>query len=117
MPEKAVEVRDKLVSESDVHIFVRKCASMGVRDAAVVMASPSQKPLDGDALASWASDFGVGLTLFYGWRTLVEQSLFWASAPKPDAARVAVERIVARLIGVEASPEAVALWQRLVRGE
>lgn len=113
--EKAVEVRDKPVSLSDVHIFGKKCVDMGVREAAVVMVSPNQLHLDDEALASWAAGYGIGLTLFYGWPTFVEQSLFWAPTSKPQAAFAAVGRIEARLIAVEAAPEAVTRWQALTR--
>ena len=114
--EKAVEVRDKNVRTADVYIFGKKCADMGVREAAIVMASPIQKRLDDQALAAWAGGFGLGLTLFYGWSTFVDQALYWAPAPKPDAALQAVATIEARLIAVEASPEAVASWQAQTRG-
>jgi hypothetical protein len=113
--EKAVEVRDKPVSTSDVQIFGKKCVDMGVREAAVVMASPRQPRLDDASLAAWAAGYGIGLTLFYGWPTFVDQALFWAPPSKPEAALEAVERIEARLIAVEASPEAVAHWQSLTR--
>lgn len=113
--EKAVEVRDKPVRTSDVHIFARKCVDMGVREAAVVMVSPLQLLLDEDALASWAAGFGIGLTLFYDWPAIVDQALFWAPASKLDAVIAAVARIEVRLVAVEASPRAVALWQELVR--
>lgn len=113
--EKAIEVRDKPVKTSDAYIFGKKCVDMGVREAAVVMVSPKQKPLNEDALFAWAADFGIGLTLFYDWPAFVEQALFWAAAPKPVAAVDAVERIEARLIAVEASPKAVSLWQALTR--
>ncbi len=113
--EKSVEVRDKPVRMADVHIFGKKCANMGVREAAIVMASPSQERLDDRSLAQWAGDFGLGLTLFYGWATFVDQALFWAPIPKPLAAAQAVTTIEARLVAVEASPEAVATWQELTR--
>jgi hypothetical protein len=113
--EKAVEVRDKPVKTSDVHIFCKKCVGMDVREAAVVMVAPNQAPLDGDALQKWAAEFGIGLTLFYGWQNFVDQVLFWAPMAKPDAVTFAVERVEARLVTVEASPGAVALWQYLAR--
>ena len=114
--EKAIEVRDKPVSESDVRVFCGKCLQTGVREAAVLMVSPQQERLNDAALKAGAAQNGLGLTLFYGWAPFVEQVLFWASAPKVLAALEAVERIEVRLIAVEASPQAVARWQALVRG-
>jgi hypothetical protein len=113
--EKAFEVRDKPVSFSDAQIFGKKCIDTGVREAAVVMVADNQPMLDAQALSSWASEFGIGLTLFQGWPMVVDQILFWAELPKPEAALQAVERIEARLIAVEASPHAVSRWQSLAR--
>jgi hypothetical protein len=113
--EKAIEVRDKPVSATDVQIFGKKCVDMGVREAAVVMVADDQPTLHAKALSTWASGFGIGLTIFHGWPMVVDQILFWAELPKPEAAILAVERIEARLVAVEASPQAVARWQSLVR--
>lgn len=44
--EEAVEVRDKPVTETDVRIFGKKCVDVGVREAAVVIASERQQPLN-----------------------------------------------------------------------
>ncbi|MBW7057516.1 restriction endonuclease, SacI family [Paracoccus bogoriensis] len=113
--EKAIEVRDKPVTMHDVQIFGKKCVDMGVREAAVAMVSPLQEPLDAVALQVWANRFGIGLTLFHGWPAFVEQTLFWSARSKPEAANQAIEFIHQRLVAVEASPNAVALWKMLVR--
>jgi hypothetical protein len=88
---------------------------MGVREAAVVMVADDQEPLDAKALSRWASEFGIGLTLFHGWQMVVDQILFWAELPKPEATILAVDRVEARLIALEASPDTVARWQSLAR--
>lgn len=113
--EKAIEVRDKPVHLSDIQIFGKKCIDMGVREAAVVMASDRQQPIDRAALGAWAAGFGLGLTLFAGWDNFVDQVLFWSELPKPDAAVQAAICIETRLLGVEASPASVQRWQTLVR--
>lgn len=112
---KAVEVRDKAVAESDVYIFGRTCLSKGVRQAAILLAAPAQTRLNDLAIATWAASAGLGLTLFYGWPYFVDQVLFWAEAPKPEAVEVAVAAIEARLIAVQASPASVQSWHRLTR--
>lgn len=111
--EKALEVRDKPVSISDVRIFGAKCARMGVQEAAVVAVADGQTPLDIVALVPWASDLGIGMTVFNTWHDIVDQALFWADEPKPLAARRAVRHIHERLIAVEASASAVELWIQL----
>ncbi len=113
--EKAIEVRDKPVSVSDVHIFAKKCIDMAVQEVALVMVSDRQKPLDAAALTQWANGFGIGLTLFHGWDDFVDQALFWSEMPKPAAASLAVGFIHQRFITVEASPAGVSLWQSLVQ--
>ena len=111
--EKAFEIRDKPVAMSDVRIFGAKCAQMGVQEAAVVAVADDQARLDTAAVAEWSSELGIGMTLFDRWESIVDQALFWAGDPKPVAARRAVRRIHERLIRVEASPRAVALWAQL----
>lgn len=113
--EKAVEVRDKPMSASDVQIFGAKCLAMGVREAAAVMVAEAQPALDATALAAWAQERGIGLTFFYGWEMLVDQALFWSDQPKPVAAGRAVGFIYQRLVAVEASPAAVEAWQNLTQ--
>lgn len=113
--DKAIEVRDKVVTETDVRIFGRACLSKGVREAAVMLAAPSQPRLDEVALVAWAADAGLGLTLFYGWPYFVDQVLFWSSAAKPQAVEVAVATIEARLMAVQASPASVLTWHALTR--
>lgn len=108
--EKAIEVRDKPVRSSDVMLFVNKCIVMGVREAALVMASDQQTRLNNEELSTRAYERGLGLTLFYGWLTFVDQALFWAAKPKPVAAKEAAQFIYSRLVAVEASPDAVASW-------
>ena len=114
--EKAIEVRDKPVSESDVRIFGRKCTDMGVHEAALVMVAINQPALDGEMLAVWANKIGIGITLFYTWDSFVDQALFWAGKSKPIAAARAVGFIHQRLVAVEASTTAVNLWLSLAQG-
>jgi len=113
--EKAFEVRDKPVTEADALIFAQKCISLGVREAVLVLAAPTQRQLDQNQLQGWAMSYGIGLSVFVGWEDFVMQCLFWSPIPKPDATIFAVERIEHRLVEVEASPAAVASWHSLTR--
>lgn len=112
--EKAIEVKDKLTTKSDVQLFAKKCVDMGARDAAYVMVAAGQAALDEAELQQWAAGFGIGLTLFNGWSSIIPQALFWSPAPKPDAAVAAALRIRERLVGVEAEPASVQRWEALV---
>lgn len=111
--EKAFEVRDKPVRFSDVALFGRTCVDRGVREAAMVLVSDAQPPIDEEEVRRWAEGLGVSVTLFVGWDGFVGQCLFWASPPQPQAAALAVETVRDRLIEVEASTEAVAMWDSL----
>jgi hypothetical protein len=111
--EKAIEVRDKPVAVSDIQIFGNKCLARGVSDAAILMVSENQENIDISRLNEWSLDRGLSLTLFYGWKDFIEQTLFWSEMPKLLAAKAAVGFIRSRLMAVEASPQAVAEWDRL----
>lgn len=113
--EKAFEIRDKPTQFSDVTIFGRTCADRGVREAAMVLASATQPDLDAADVLHWSRSFGVSMTIFVGWCDFVDQCLFWAAAPKPAAARLAIETIRNRLRDVEASPAALLMWTELTR--
>lgn len=113
--EKAIEVRDKLVGEHDVRTFINKCLSMGVRQAVMLMASRIQPELDYSSLSQWALERGVGLQLFYGWRELSAQVLFWSPEPAPEAVALVVEALDQRLMELEVSSEGFALWDALTR--
>ena len=88
---------------------------MGVPEAAVVAVAGGQAPLDNARLSEWASDRGMGVTLFTSWESIVEQALFWAGDPKPAVAIRAVRFVHERLISVEATPMAVERWAQLTR--
>ncbi len=77
------------------------------------MVAEKQPALNAETLAAWASERSLSLTLFHGWNSFIEQTLFWADIPKQDGARQAAAFIHERLQSVEASPEAVALWDKL----
>lgn len=111
---KAVEVKDKPVTFNDVQIFGKKAVDMGVRDAAYVLVAARQERLDDNRLSEWAHGFGLSLTLFYDWGALVDQALYWSTLPKRDAAKLAAGRIVDRLIAVEAHPDSVSDWTKMI---
>ncbi|MEO1149923.1 MAG: restriction endonuclease, SacI family [Pseudomonadota bacterium] len=114
--EKAIEVRDKPVAESDVHIFGKKCIDLGVQEACIVAISEKQKPLNNITLSEWGESFGIGVTLYQNWDQFIEQALFWSTLAKPIAAQNAIQTIKNRLIEVEVSPHSVRLWLDLVGG-
>lgn len=115
--EKAFEVRDKPVALSDIYIFGNKCLSMGVLEPAIVMLSERQEPVDFEALSHWEDRTGIGVTLFLGWNAFINQVLFWADLPRVESVLKAVKFIHKRLISIEASQEALTLWEDLVNSD
>lgn len=110
--EKVFEVRDKPVTVSDVRIFSQSCVNRGVREAAVVAVAEGQVRLDARQF-ELESQTGIDVTVFASWESIVDQALFWAGESKQVTASRAVRFIHQRLIKVEASPTAVALWAQL----
>lgn len=111
---KAVEVKDKPVTFNDVQIFGKKAVDMGASDAAYVMVAAKQDQLNERTLNAWAEGFGLSLTLFYGWTSLVQEALYWSNRPARAASKFAAERIRLRLVAVEAHPDTIVRWNNLV---
>ena len=108
--EKAFEVRDKPVSESDVQVFVTKCLAANVWEPALILAAGNQKELSRESTVEWAQGLGVTVSLFYGWRTFIEETFFWSGPMSLEAMHLAVVAIGERLVAVEASLEAIEDW-------
>lgn len=111
--EKAIEVKDKPVSDSDVRIFLAGCLKQKVTEAAILMVSSAQPALDNEGLQNWAAESGIGLTIFYGWQAFIDQVVFWSAIPKLLAIPQAVQFIEQRLSNVEAAQATLELWNAL----
>lgn len=78
------------------------------------MIAARQNELDANALHHWADGFGLTLSLFYGWRSLVQQALYWSDRPMRVASKLAAERIRHRLLAVEVHPNSISRWDTLI---
>jgi len=114
---RAIEVRDKPVSESDIHIFARRCQSEGLQDCGVLMVSLRQSPLDDAALHRWADGIGINLRLWHGWGPFVREALFWSEVGANEAAALAATSARARLIEAEVSADALDRWDTLTSSD
>lgn len=115
--ERAFEVRDKPVTREDLYLLVSKCAEAGVGEAVMVAIAPAPEiKLLAEARA-WAAERGVSLVLLSDWPALVRQALHWGPMPTLLAASLLPGRVEQRLIEVEASAEALALWSELFSAE
>ena len=61
----------------------------------------------------WAADRGLALVVFMGWKTFVEQSLFWNNRSALEEAQLIPKLIFDRLIEIEVSKSATELWRKL----
>ena len=107
---RALEVRDKALSESDLVVFASKAAKFGVARAGILAVAPNQRPLDIVAAQEEAAAEGVNLELFVGWTAFVRQLFFWLRGDPADPVRHAHERIYERLIELECSSEGQKAW-------
>lgn len=110
--ERVFEVRDKPVSKADLHLFAHKLAESGVKRGAVLAISEAQESLDANGAVARAAENGVYLVVFCGWREFIPQALFWCAVDPVEASILAHQQVRQRLIDVEASAEAVELWDR-----
>lgn len=111
---KAIEVRDKPVAASDVHIFARRCQTDGVNDCAVLMVSPQQSELNEPALLAWAEAIGVNLKIWIGWEEFTREGLFWSEQEAREAVAEAASRIRVRLVEAEVDTDVVEVWDTLI---
>ena len=114
---KAIEVRDKPVKTSDAYVFANICMKHGVHDVSILMVAGAQERLDDAELGLWATERGVAFRLFYGWRDLIQEALFWCDLAMRPAVSKAVSLIEERLAEVEISEEGYALWRKMFRAE
>lgn len=112
--EKAIEVRDKPVSLSDVAVFARECTEKGAQDASVVMVARAQTVIAIADVDELASRYGVSVTLFFGWAEFLGQALYWAGPHKGKAAELAAACVRERLIAIEVDPRSVSEWDALM---
>lgn len=75
------EVRDKAVTEADLHHFLHKARAAGVTRLAMVALAGRQGGLDAQIVRGAAAAQGVQLVVRTGWAELVEDVAFWAATP------------------------------------
>jgi len=108
--ERVFEVRDKAVAASDLLLFTQKLIEANLPRGAMLAVARNQPRFATTEAEEWAANHGVQLVVLFGWREVVEQALFWSSPDPMVAAGSAFQSIRERLIEMEASEAAVALW-------
>lgn len=112
--ERAIEVRDKPVSESDVYHFVSKCAANGVTKAGIVAVAASQQPFSLREVNVWAREDGVHFVAFFGWAPFLFEVLFWSPSTFDECIKLAYRRIFHRLVELEVSEKGTQLWRSAI---
>ena len=112
--ERVFEVRDKAVSREDLYLLVSKCIGGTVGEAVMVAIAPSPSISLLEEARAWAAERGIALTVFSDWAALVGQALHWGPLPTLEGASKLPARIEQRLIELEVSEEALALWASLI---
>lgn len=113
--ERVFEVRDKAVSEPDLHHLLAKAGTAGITRVGMIALAQSQPAIDAEHAVIIAASRGVVLQVIRGWSEFLRTLLFWTDANVSAFGRVAVERIDQRLIDVEVSDETLASWRKLAR--
>jgi len=112
--ERVFEVRDKPVSREDLYLLVNKCLGGHVDEAVMVAIAPSPSMSLLEEARAWAVERGVTLSVVGDWPTLVTQALHWGPLPTLEGAFALPGRVEQRLIELEVSEEALALWTTLM---
>lgn len=112
--ERAFEVRDKPVTEADLHHLLSKAARAGASRVSMLALASRQPALDAAAVVGEAAERGIVLLHIQGWRALLDAISFWTSSDVAAFGRTAVERIDQRLIDLDATPETIASWRELL---
>lgn len=111
--EKVFEVRDKVVRDEDIYLFIQKAIENGVEEAAVVCVHPSQKEVNIADISIWAKQRGTTISFFLGWNSFVEQIAFWSNKPQIRGLAEVPLLVYNRLTEIEASEEAINSWVHL----
>lgn len=108
--EQSIEVRDKPVAATDLYHFAKKAAANGVCKAMVLAVSESQPEFDTSDALAWAEEREVLLLVFVGWKSFVEQCLFWSTGQLPETIQAIYKQVYERCVLLEVSEAGLALW-------
>jgi hypothetical protein len=111
---RAIEVRDKIVKESDLFHFVHKCLEREVDRAAVLCVARRQSALDSKSATDHAHSLGISLRVYVGWRELLDDAVFSSKRPPRELIGGVGHSIFERLSELEVSTEGIEAWRRIV---
>lgn len=109
--DKAFEVRDKPIAESDLMFFARKVAAAKCTEAVVVAVAPNQERFSISEAVKWAREHDVQLSVFWGWESLVAQVMLWSDNARNRALTAVPGAILTRLQGLEVSDAGIDKWK------
>lgn len=111
--EKAIEVRDKIVSRTDTLSIIQKLARSGISKGAIMALFSSQPTIDAADYEGEATRAGIHLEIFYQWPSVIRPAIFWSEKSEDDIIAAAVNRIRARAIDLTLTTTAIAQWDSM----
>ena len=109
---RAVEVRDKPITNKDIEILIDAAQRHAVNKIAMLAVSESQQTIDAEESERWGLARNIWFRLFIGWDDLLIEALYW-SPPPVVPLRLAYELILSRLEYYEVTAEGIDLWKQI----
>ncbi|MFC1678645.1 restriction endonuclease, SacI family [Elusimicrobiota bacterium] len=106
-----LEVRDKIVVDSDIFHAVMKALRADVMRVGILAVAKGQTRLDADRLGAWAEEQGAILRIWTSWEEMIRESLFWGTSTHEMLPGLAFRRILRRAENLEVSPAGLQWWK------
>lgn len=111
--ERVFEIRDKEITEEDLHNMVERSRAAGVTNVAMVAVAEQKQTIDILRAVRWAEARQVRLQVYSGWEELLRECLFWSPIPGPSVG--SAYRSIARRLGeMEVSSDGKEYWRSSV---
>jgi hypothetical protein len=109
----AIEVRDKIVTRTDILGIIQKLARTNTGKGAIVAIVDSQPSIDPAEYEAHAVSAGVQLEILYTWQSVIRPAAFWSDRTEAEIVSAAVTQIRLRAIQLELRPDGIDLWDEL----
>lgn len=107
----AIEVRAKVVRQTEVLQFAAASSRAGIPQCVVVALAPGQKTIDAAAVWTRAwEEYGIVAGFVIGIRQLLGEALCWSQRSMEEAVHVFYSSALRRLFAIEAAEETTEAW-------
>ena len=107
------EVRDKPVTEADLHHLLNKGVACGATRIGMVSVTAGQAAFGWEGPKAKAAANGVQLALYEGWASFLREVVFWSAGDVATLGQAAVAAIDEQLIWFDVHPDTLAAWRAL----